>query len=44
MAINTRYTWSTGCVNRPNQIDLETVYLHENGYVVSSGIRPTSPR
>jgi hypothetical protein len=37
MAINTRYSWSTGCVNRPNQIDLETVYLHENGHVAGLG-------
>jgi hypothetical protein len=37
MAINTRYAWSTGCVNRPNMIDLETVYLHENGHVAGLG-------
>ena len=37
MAINTRYTWSTGCVNRAGQIDLETVFLHENGHVAGLG-------
>ena len=37
MAINTRYTWSTGCVNRAGQIDLETVLLHENGHVAGLG-------
>jgi hypothetical protein len=37
MAISTRYTWSTGCVNRPNAFDLETVYLHENGHVAGLG-------
>jgi hypothetical protein len=37
MAINTRYVWNTGCVNRPNSFDLETVYLHENGHVAGLG-------
>ena len=37
MAINTRYAWSTGCVARPNTIDLESVYLHENGHVAGLG-------
>ena len=37
MAINTRYAWSTGCVNRSGFVDLETVYLHENGHVAGLG-------
>jgi hypothetical protein len=37
MAINTRYAWSTGCVNRSGFIDLETVFLHENGHVAGLG-------
>ena len=37
MAINTRYTWNTGCVNRTGSVDLETVYLHENGHVAGLG-------
>jgi hypothetical protein len=37
MAINTRYVWNTGCVNRTGSFDLETVYLHENGHVAGLG-------
>ena len=37
MAINTRYAWNTGCVNRTGSFDLETVYLHENGHVAGIG-------
>jgi hypothetical protein len=37
MAINTRYAWNTGCVNVAGRIDLETVYLHENGHVAGLG-------
>ncbi len=37
MAINTRFAWSTGCVQQPNRIDLETVFLHENGHVAGLG-------
>jgi hypothetical protein len=37
MAINTRYSWVTGCVNRAGSFDLETVYLHENGHVAGLG-------
>jgi len=37
MAINTRYAWSTGCVNRAGFVDLETVFLHENGHVAGLG-------
>ena len=37
MAINTRYTWNTGCANRAGSVDLETVYLHENGHVAGLG-------
>ena len=37
MAINTRYVWNTGCVNRTGSVDLQTVYLHENGHVAGLG-------
>jgi hypothetical protein len=37
MAINTRYAWSTGCVAQPGAIDLQSVYLHENGHVAGLG-------
>jgi hypothetical protein len=37
MAINTRYTWSTGCRQMAGAFDLETVYLHENGHVAGLG-------
>ena len=37
MAINTRYTWVTGCRNVSGAFDLETVYLHENGHVAGLG-------
>jgi Matrixin len=33
MALNTRFPWTTGCVQVPGAYDLETVYLHENGHV-----------
>jgi hypothetical protein len=33
MALNTRFPWSTGCVQVPGAYDLETVFLHENGHV-----------
>jgi hypothetical protein len=33
MAINTRYTWTTGCTAQPGAYDLESVILHENGHV-----------
>jgi len=37
MAVNTRYTWSTGCRQVTGAYDLETVYLHENGHVAGLG-------
>jgi len=37
MAVNTRYAWNTGCVNRSGSIDLESVFLHENGHVAGLG-------
>jgi hypothetical protein len=37
MAVNTRYAWSTGCVQRSGAYDLQTVYLHENGHVPGLG-------
>jgi hypothetical protein len=37
MAINTRYTWTTGCTAQPNSFDLESVILHENGHVAGLG-------
>ena len=33
MAINSRVTWSTGCTQIGNNVDLQTVVLHENGHV-----------
>jgi matrixin len=37
MAINTRYSWSTGCTAVPGSFDLQSVYLHENGHVAGLG-------
>ena len=37
MAINTRYTWSTGCTAQAGAFDLQSVYLHENGHVAGLG-------
>jgi len=37
MAINTRYTWVTGCSDAPGAFDLQSVYLHENGHVAGLG-------
>jgi hypothetical protein len=37
MAINTRYSWTTGCTAQPNSFDLESVILHENGHVAGLG-------
>lgn len=37
MAINTRYTWVTGCTGAPGAFDLESVILHENGHVAGLG-------
>jgi hypothetical protein len=37
MAINTLYTWTTGCRAQPNSFDLESVILHENGHVAGLG-------
>jgi hypothetical protein len=37
MAINTRYSWSTGCTAVPGSFDLESVFLHENGHVAGLG-------
>ena len=38
MAINTRYTWTTGCTEREGSaFDLQTVFLHENGHVAGLG-------
>lgn len=37
MAVNTRYTWSTGCRQVAGAYDLETVFLHENGHVAGLG-------
>jgi Matrixin len=37
MAINTRYTWTTGCRQQGSAFDLQTVFLHENGHVAGLG-------
>ena len=37
MAINTLYTWTTGCDAPSGSFDLESVYLHENGHVAGLG-------
>jgi len=37
MVLNTRYRWSTGGNPGANEIDVETVMLHENGHVVGLG-------
>ena len=37
MAINTRYSWTTGCRAVSGSFDLESVYLHENGHVAGLG-------
>ena len=37
MAINTRYAWTTGCIQQGSAYDLESVYLHENGHVAGLG-------
>jgi hypothetical protein len=37
MAINTRYTWNTGCTAVAGSFDLESVILHENGHVAGLG-------
>ena len=37
MAINTRYTWTTGCTAQAGAFDLESVILHENGHVAGLG-------
>jgi len=37
MAINTIYTWTTGCTAQPNAFDLQSVILHENGHVAGLG-------
>ncbi len=37
MAINTRYSWTTGCNAPSGSFDLESVYLHENGHVAGLG-------
>jgi len=37
MAINTLYTWTTGCAAHANSFDLESVILHENGHVAGLG-------
>jgi hypothetical protein len=37
MAINTRYSWTTGCTAVSGSFDLQSVYLHENGHVAGLG-------
>ena len=37
MALSTRVNWNVGCVDVANSIDIETVFLHENGHVVGLG-------
>jgi hypothetical protein len=37
MAINTRYSWTTGCTAVAGSFDLESVILHENGHVAGLG-------
>jgi matrixin len=37
MAINTRYSWTTGCRAVNGSFDLQSVYLHENGHVAGLG-------
>jgi hypothetical protein len=37
MALNTGFSWSTACVQMGGAIDLETVFLHENGHVAGLG-------
>ena len=37
MAINTRYTWTTGCTAQSGAFDLQSVILHENGHVAGLG-------
>ena len=37
MAINTRYSWTTGCRAVSGSFDLESVFLHENGHVAGLG-------
>ena len=37
MAINTRYTWTTGCTAQAGAFDLQSVFLHENGHVAGLG-------
>lgn len=37
MVLSTRVNWNFGCVDEANSIDIETVFLHENGHVVGLG-------
>ena len=34
MALSTSFNWNVGCADVANSIDIETVFLHENGHVV----------